>query len=135
MIKRILPYFRYLRPVWFKFLLGIFFGAIYSFSSGLGIPLMAETVFPILFGNTSNSPEWVLNFAQNYFNGDVSGGFLLICCFSLPAIVFVRTIGSIGNGYFITYAGIYVVQAIQIDMFKKYNLCHYLFFMDIKLER
>lgn len=119
MIKRILPYFRYLKPVWFKFLLGIFFGGLYSVSSGLGIPLISETVFPILFGNTSKAPDWVLNFAQTYFNGDVTGGFLLICCMALPAVIFVRTIGAIGNGYFITYTGIYVVQAIQIDMFKK----------------
>ena len=119
MIKRILPYFRYLKPVWFKFFLGILFGVLYSISSGLGIPLMAETVFPILFGNTSKTPEWILNFAQIYFNGDVTGGFLLLCCMTLPAIVFLRTLGVIGNGYFMTYTGIYVVQAIQIDMFKK----------------
>tara|TARA_B100001093_G_scaffold471337_1_gene493517 strand:- start:3342 stop:5126 length:1785 start_codon:yes stop_codon:yes gene_type:complete len=119
MIKRILPYFRYLKPVRFQFLVGILFGILYSLSSGLGIPVMAETVFPILFGNTSKTPEWVLNFSQVYFNGDVSGGFLLICCLALPAIVFIRTIGSIGNGYFITYTGIHVVQDIQTDMFKK----------------
>lgn len=119
MIKRILPYYKYLKPVWFKFLLGLLFGVLYSLSSGLGIPLMAETVFPILFGNTSEAPQWMLNFSQVYFDGDVTGGFLLICCLALPAIVFIRTIGTIGNGYFITYTGIHVVQAIQTDMFKK----------------
>ena len=80
---------------------------------------MAETVFPILFGNSSEAPEWIANFAQVYFNGNIEGGFLLLCCMALPAIIFVRMIGSIGNGYFMTYAGIYVVQSIQIDMFKK----------------
>jgi subfamily B ATP-binding cassette protein MsbA len=118
-IKRILPYFRYMKPVRVKFLLGILFGVMYSISSGLGLPLMAEYVFPILFSNTSKTPEWVFNFAQTYFNGNINGGFLLICCMALPAVIFVRTIGAIGNGYFITYTGIYVVQAIQLDMFKK----------------
>lgn len=119
MIKRILPYFRYMKPVRFKFLMGILFGVVYSLSSGLGLPLMAEFVFPILFGNTSNVPVWLMNFAQTYFNGNVDGGFLLICCMTLPVIILIRTLGSIGNGYYITYTGIYVVQAIQIDMFKK----------------
>ena len=99
--------------------MGILFGVVYSLSSGLGLPLMAEFVFPILFGNTSNVPVWLMNFAQTYFNGNVDGGFLLICCMTLPVIILIRTLGSIGNGYYITYTGIYVVQAIQIDMFKK----------------
>lgn len=119
MIKRIFPYFKYLKPVWFKFLIGILFGILYSVSSGLGLPLMAETVFPILFGNTSNTPEWLLSLSQVYFNGDVAGSFLLICCMAIPGVLLLRTIGVIGNGYFITYSGIHVVQAIQLDMFKK----------------
>lgn len=119
MIKRILPYFRYMKPVRFKFLLGILFGVVFSLSSGLGLPLMAEYVFPVLFGNTDKAPLWISNFANIYFNGNVDGGFLLICCLALPAVILVRTIGSIGNGYFITYTGIYVIQAIQLDMFKK----------------
>ena len=60
MIKRILPYFRYLKPVWIKFLLGLLFGVLFSISSGLGLPLMAETVFPLLFGNTERTPVWLL---------------------------------------------------------------------------
>tara|TARA_B100001093_G_scaffold266434_1_gene254828 strand:+ start:1867 stop:3624 length:1758 start_codon:yes stop_codon:yes gene_type:complete len=108
-----------MKPVKIKFLLGILFGVMYSISSGLGLPLMAEYVFPILFGNTSKTPEWALSLSQTYFNGNVDGGFLLICCMALPAVIFVRTIGAIGNGYYITYTGIYVLQAIQLDMFKK----------------
>lgn len=108
-----------MKPVRVKFLMGILFGVVYSLSSGLGLPLMAEFVFPILFGNTSNVPVWLMNFAQTYFNGNIDSGFLFICCMTLPIIILIRTLGSIGNGYYITYTGLYVVQAIQIDMFKK----------------
>lgn len=46
-LRRFLPYFRYLKPVWWRFALGVFFGVLFSVSSGLGLPVMAETVFPI----------------------------------------------------------------------------------------
>ena len=119
MIKRILPYFRYIKPVRSKFIIGILFGVLYSLSSGLGLPVIAETIFPILFGNIEKSPEWIRDIAATYFNNDIEGSFLLFCCLLMPLAVLARAIGSIGNGYYMTYTGISVVQAIQIDMFKK----------------
>ena len=119
MIRRILPYFKYLRPVWFKFFLGIAFGVLFSVSSGLGLPLMAETIFPILFGDSSNAPKWLRSIVESFFGNNTEGGFLILCSFSLPLVMVIRAIGSVGNGYFITYVGTHVIQAIQIDMFKK----------------
>ena len=118
-LKRLLPYYKYLKPVWFKFLLGILFGVLFSLSSGLGLPVMAETIFPILFGNASESPEWLRLFVERWFGDDIENGFLILCCLALPGVMFLRMVGSVGNGYYMTYSGISVVQAIQIDMFKK----------------
>ena len=119
MLKKLLPYFKYLKPVWLKFFLGIFFGVIYSLASGLGLPVMVEKVFPILFGNVSKSPEWLINIANIFFEGNLDGGFLLVCCLTIPAIMLIRGIGFIGNGYYMAYAGFSVIQSIQIDMYKK----------------
>lgn len=119
MLKKLLPYFKYLKPVWFKFFLGIFFGVIYSLASGLGLPVMVEKVFPILFGNISKSPEWLINIANIFFEGNLDGGFLLVCCLTIPAIMLIRGIGFIGNGYYMAYTGFSVIQSIQIDMYKK----------------
>ena len=119
MLKKLLPYFKYLKPVWFKFFLGISFGVIYSLASGLGLPVMVEKVFPILFGNVSKSPEWLINIANIFFEGNLDGGFLLVCCLTIPAIMLIRGIGFIGNGYYMAYAGFSVIQSIQIDMYKK----------------
>ena len=119
MLKKILPYFSYLKPVWFKFFLGIAFGIVYSVASGLGLPVMVEKVFPILFGNVSKSPEWLINIANIFFEGNLDGGFLLVCCLTIPAIMLIRGIGFIGNGYYMAYAGFSVIQSIQIDMYKK----------------
>ena len=132
MIKNILPYFRYLKPVWFQFFLAIFFGILYSLASGLGLPAMVDNVFPILFGNVAESPAWIRNIADTFFDGKVDSGFLLVCCLFIPAVILIRAVSFVGNGYYMAYAGFSVVQSIQIDMYKKvHNLVHLLhFFVD-----
>ena len=132
MLKKILPYFRYLKPVWFKFFLGIAFGIIYSIASGLGLPVMVEKVFPILFGNLSESPAWLRNIADTFFAGKLDGGFLLVCCLTIPAVMLIRAIGFIGNGYYMAYAGISVIQSIQVDMYKKVQSLPLAFFYKYK---
>ena len=76
MFKRLLPYFKYLKPVKIKFLLGIAFGIVYSIASGLGLPAIIDNVFPILFGNAVEAPSWIINIANTFFDGKVEGGFL-----------------------------------------------------------
>ena len=132
MLKKILPYFNYLKPVWFKFFLGIAFGIVYSVASGLGLPVMVEKVFPILFGNISEAPTWLISISDTYFEGKVDGGFLLVCCLSIPAVVLIRAIGFIGNGYYMAYSGISVIQSIQIDVYKKVQALPLSFFNKYK---
>ena len=91
-LKRFFPYFRYLKYVWGRFALGLIFGVLFSLSSGLGLPIMAETVFPILFGNTENAPEWLCRIVETYFANDVSGGFLLLCSFGIPSIILILSL-------------------------------------------
>ena len=64
MFKRLLPYFKYLKPVKIEFLLGIAFGIVYSIASGLGLPAIIDNVFPILFGNAEDAPSWIKNIAN-----------------------------------------------------------------------
>jgi subfamily B ATP-binding cassette protein MsbA len=118
-IKPFVPYYKYLKPVWWQFALGILFGVLYSVSSGLGLPIMAETVFPILFGNPEKAPLWLQEFVARWFGEDTEGGFLLVCCLFIPLMMLLRSIGSWGNGYFMTYSGISVVQRLQAEVFTK----------------
>ena len=93
---------------------------------------MAETIFPILFGNASESPEWLRLFVERWFGDDIENGFLIICCLALPGVMFLRMVGSVGNGYYMAYSGISVVQAIQVDMFKKVQALPLAFFHNYK---
>jgi subfamily B ATP-binding cassette protein MsbA len=118
-VKPFLPYYKYLKPVWWQFAFGILFGVLYSVSSGLGLPVMAETVFPILFGNNEEAPRWLQEFVSQWFGDDIEGGFLIVCCLFIPLTMFLRSLGSWGNGYYMTYSGIYVVQKLQAEVFSK----------------
>lgn len=80
---------------------------------------MAETVFPVLFGNPDQAPEWLRYLAENWFAGDVQGGFLILCCLFMPFMMFLRAAGAVGNGYYMTFAGVHVVQSIQSEVFLK----------------
>lgn len=93
---------------------------------------MAETVFPILFGSPENSPEWLRAFVENWFGQNIEGGFLILCCIALPFVMLLRMIGAVGNGYFMTYCGVSVVQSLQIDMFKKVQALPLAFFHNYK---
>lgn len=131
-IRKFIPYFSYLKPVWLQFALGVVFGVVFSVSSGLGLPLMAETVFPILFDNTAEAPAWLQAFVETWFQDDVKGGFLILSCLLLPAMMGVRAGSAVGNGYYITYAGTYLVQSLQIDVFKKVQSMPLAFFHKYK---
>lgn len=132
MLKKILPFYKYLKPVWFQFFLGIAFGILYSVASGLGLPAMVDNVFPILFGNAAESPAWIKNIADTFFDGKVDGGFLLVCCLFIPAVILIRAVSFVGNGYYMAYAGFSVIQSIQIDMYKKVQSLPLSFFNQYK---
>lgn len=127
-LKKFLPYYKYLKPVWWKFVLGILFGVIFSVSSGLGLPLMAETIFPILFGSPEKAPEWLRLFVERWFGDNITGGFLILCSLALPFAMGIRALSAVGNGYYMTYTGIHVVQSLQIAVFKKIQAMPMAFF-------
>ena len=131
-LKPFLPYYKYLKPVRWKFALGVLFGIIFSVSSGLGLPVMAETVFPVLFGSPDKAPDWLRAIVERWFGNDIQGGFLILCCMFLPLMMGIRAVSAVGNGYFMTYSGIYVVQAIQIAVFEKVQAMPMAFFQKHK---
>lgn len=126
--KKFLPYFSYLKPVKLHFILGILFGFIFSVSSGFGIPLMIETVFPILFGEADKAPKWLQSIVEQFFANNVGGGFLIICSLLIPLMMVVRAIASWGNGFFMNYTGFYLVKSLQKALFDKIQVLPYSFF-------
>ena len=131
-LKKFLPYFRYLKPVRGHFILGILFGFLFSISSGFGIPVMIETVFPILFGESEQAPEWLQSIVEQFFSNNVQGGFLIICSLLIPLMVIVRAVASWGNGFFMNYTGFYLIKSLQKALFDKIQTLPYSFFKENK---
>jgi len=127
-----LPYFAHLKPVRVQFVLGIVFGIIFSVSSGLGLPVMAETVFPVLFGDMESAPAWINYVVQHYFHGQATGGFLILVCRFLPFVMGIRAVSSFGNGYYMSFTGISVVQSMQKLIYERVQMMPVAFFQKHK---
>ena len=129
-LHKFIPYYKYLLPVRGKFALGIFFGVIVSVTSGLGLPAISDMVIPILFGNEEKAPQWLRHIVEHYFANDVTGGFLILCSLAVPLMIFIRALSGWANGYYVNYAGLYMVQNLQKDIFSKIQCLPYAFFKE-----
>lgn len=103
-LRRLRPYFRYLRPVRRTLIAGIFFGLIYSAATGLGIPYLTKNVFPRIFTEEATRLPW-----HN----------VLIVAAYIPFIFLVRGLAGYLNAYFIQFSGTRVLEQIRLDYFKK----------------
>jgi len=116
---RHLHYYKYLRPVRWQFALGVLAGFFYAIASGLGLPLMMDVVFPVLFKETGKETAWYYRWMQSML-GDISQDKLLfITCLWLPLIFGVRSLADFLNSYYIQFAGQRVLENIRVDLFVK----------------
>jgi ATP-binding cassette, subfamily B, bacterial MsbA len=103
-MRRLLPYFRYLKPVKWHFVFAIICGILYGVANGAGLPYMAKVVFPKIFGeNAAPLSNWEL----------------LRTALWLPAVFLFR--GTMGylNTYYIQYCGVHMLESVRKDYFKK----------------
>ena len=101
-MKRILPYFKFLKPVRYKFLFAILLGAVNGVASGFGLPFASQKVFPILFDDAGTS--------------DLT---LFIAIVALPTAVLIRGLSGYINGYLTTLCATEILVAIRAQMFQK----------------
>ena len=106
-MRRLRPYFRYLRANRGPLLAAIFFGVIYGASSGLGLPAMIKYVFPPIFGDEGT------RFARST---------VLLIVGAIPLVFSLRALSGYLNGYFIQLAGVRVLEAIRLEYFGKIQL-------------
>ena len=128
-LKVFAPFYKHLKPVWLQFAIAIIAGIVYGASSGFGIPVMAEKVFPLLFndGDKSKVPIWLKEWVAANFV-DTDQGFLLVVCLAMPLMMIVRGFSAFINSYYMAHCGINVVQAIQKEVFCKIQILPLAFF-------
>ena len=102
MLKRIQPYFKYLKPVRVQFALGLLAGLIYAASSGFGLPLVIKKLVPLI--TQPDAPTgWAL------------AGILMI----VPGIFLFRALGSFANSYLIAYTAMHVLEQLRRMVFDR----------------
>jgi len=103
-LRRLQPYFRYLRPVRAHLAAAILFGLFYAAATGLGIPALTNYVFPRIFNEEGPRMAW----------GEVA----LVAAY-IPFIFLVRAIAGYLNAYFIQFSGTRVLESLRLDYFRK----------------
>jgi len=103
-LRRLRPYFRYLRPVRAHLAAAILFGLFYAAATGLGIPALTNYVFPRIFNDEGPRMAW--------------GEVVLVAAY-IPFIFLVRAIAGYLNAYFIQFSGTRVLESLRLDYFRK----------------
>ncbi|MEM9080691.1 MAG: ABC transporter transmembrane domain-containing protein, partial [Verrucomicrobiota bacterium] len=110
-----------MRPLWGKFVLGLLAGVIYGVASGAGLPGMTKTVLPIIFQDEEGMkevPGWFRDGIEGMF-GDDAGRLLVVCCFVIPIIFLVRSIGGYFSRYFISEIGLRTIEEFRKEIFDR----------------
>ncbi len=99
--------------------MGVLAGLVYAVASGLGIPLMVDVVFPVLFKSGTKADEWYVIWIQKQLGGISGQRLLLVTCLWIPFVFLIRAVASYANSYLIQYVGQRVVEDIRLDLFIK----------------
>ena len=119
-MNRYYPYFKYLRVVRWQFVGGVLAGLVYALASGLGMPLMVDVVFPVLFKAADKGNHAWYSIWMTEMLGSISHERLLfLTCLWIPLIFLFRAVASYTNSYLIQYVGQRVLEDIRLDLFIK----------------
>ena len=100
LIKRFTPYFSYLESVRVQFGIGLIAGIVAAAASGAGLPFVIKVLVPLV--TEPEAPEgWIL------------WGIL----FYIPTVFMFRAGGTFLNAYFMTYAGMHVLEQVRLKVF------------------
>jgi len=104
--------------------IGLLAGILAGAASGLGIPAMSKTVFPILFQDQEamkDVPQWLLTAVESRFGGGARGreALLVVSCAFIPLVFLARAAGTYFNAYLVNKAGFLVLEGIRLDVFAK----------------
>lgn len=138
--RRLSPFLGYLWNVKWTFILGLLAGILYGITSGLGLPLLAKYILPILFNPEEELvspladlaqplPNWlqailspVFSTVENlygFLNTIPAERFLLYTCITLPLVFFLRALGGFFNQYLISKAGLKVLEQVRASVFQR----------------
>lgn len=107
MLRRFIPYLRYLKANRGTLAAAIFYGLIFGATSGLGLPTLVKYVFPPIFDREGLplAPETVWLIAA-----------------SVPILFLLRAVSGFLNSYYVQLTGVRMLEAVRLDYFRKLQL-------------
>ncbi|MEX2381073.1 MAG: ABC transporter ATP-binding protein [Opitutales bacterium] len=105
-MKSFYSYIKYLRSVRLHFVIALVCGLIYGVASGFGIPFMMNEIFPRLFAEGEEQLSWLALFGWAAF---------------IPGVMLIRGTFGFINTYLISFCGVRVLEAIRVDLFRKFQ--------------
>jgi len=107
MLRRFIPYLRYLKANRSTLIAAIFYGLIFGATSGLGLPTLIKYVFPPIFDHEGPplSPQTVWLIAA-----------------SVPLLFLLRAVSGYLNSYYVQLTGVRMLEAVRLDYFRKLQL-------------
>ncbi|MDA7935624.1 ABC transporter ATP-binding protein/permease [Akkermansiaceae bacterium] len=121
-MKRYLPYLKYFKPVKWHFVGSVLAGLVYAAATGAGLPLAADTIFPLIFAEGAADSEgsetgWFVKLVTNWFGDLERSHLILIACAWLPLMFFFRAIGGFFSAYLISFCGFKMLEQLRDEVF------------------
>jgi subfamily B ATP-binding cassette protein MsbA len=98
---------------------GLLAGALFSVTSGVGLPVMLKTTMPIFFGKEEDAAPLVVEWSRRLFGEGYADKLLLVACIGLPLVFAVRGLAAFLNKYFTTRGGYIVLEGLRMEVFDR----------------
>lgn len=112
-------HFHHLKSARWSLILGLLSGAVYSISSGAGLPLMFKVLLPIFFGKENEAPAIVVKVSKALFGDAYVDRLMLVACIGLPLIFALRGLAAYANRYYINKAGFIMLESLRTEVFER----------------
>lgn len=123
LMKRFRPYLKYFKPVKWHFVGSVVAGLVYAAATGAGLPLAADTIFPLIFEGEvegeDGEPNWFVKMVTGWFGDLERAQLVMIACAWIPMVFFFRAVGGFFSGYLVSYCAFRMVEQLRQDVFNK----------------
>lgn len=98
---------------------GVAFGVAAAILAGAGIPLIIQSVFPIVFGSKP-LPEPLATWATAHITPENLSSFTMwAAAIFIPIIIMARGIATFFNTYLLTKSGLRILERLRLSLFKR----------------
>ena len=108
MLRRFRPYFRYLRSNRPTLAAAVFYGLLFGVTGGLGLPMLIQYVFPLIFNHTDPNA--------------LTRNEVILTTAAIPMLFLLRAVSGFLNSYYVQLVGVRILESVRLDYFRKLQI-------------